>query len=502
MDKEVLRMMNISKSFPGVKALDGVTFSLREGEVHALVGENGAGKSTLMKILSGALQPDEGTIVLKGKKTYILSTHDAWEKGIGIIYQELNLVPELSVFYNIFLGREASKKSKILDIEKMRNEATLLLQRVGAVQVSPDALVGELSVAQQQIVEIAKALSLNASILIMDEPTASLSENEVHKLFEIIRDLKRNGVTIVYISHRLEEVFEIADRVTVLKDGKCMGTFNINELNKDKLISLMVGRSLSETFPPKSKKVGSPVIEVRNLRLGSVLKDISFHVGSGEIVGLFGLVGSGRTELAKALFGSYGSYEGEIFIRGKRVEIGSPRQAVQSGLGFAPEDRKGEGLCLGLSVFDNCLFLIMDNLRKGLFIDFRKAMELVQRFVDSLKIKTPHVRQSVRNLSGGNQQKVVLAKWLSVNPDFIIFDEPTRGIDVGAKSEIYHLMRDIADRGKGILMISSELPEIIGMSDRLYIMYGGRIVKEISDSAEMTEENIMYFAAGLKEKTA
>lgn len=502
MDKEVLRMMNISKSFPGVKALDGVTFSLREGEVHALVGENGAGKSTLMKILSGALQPDEGTIVLKGKKTYILSTHDAWEKGIGIIYQELNLVPELSVFYNIFLGREASKKSKILDIEKMRNEATLLLQRVGAVQVSPDALVGELSVAQQQIVEIAKALSLNASILIMDEPTASLSENEVHKLFEIIRDLKRNGVTIVYISHRLEEVFEIADRVTVLKDGKCMGTFNINELNKDKLISLMVGRSLSETFPPKSKKVGSPVIEVRNLRLGSVLKDISFHVGSGEIVGLFGLVGSGRTELAKALFGSYGSYEGEIFIRGKRVEIGSPRQAIQSGLGFAPEDRKGEGLCLGLSVFDNCLFLIMDNLRKGLFIDFRKAMELVQRFVDSLKIKTPHVRQSVRNLSGGNQQKVVLAKWLSVNPDFIIFDEPTRGIDVGAKSEIYHLMRDIADRGKGILMISSELPEIIGMSDRLYIMYGGRIVKEISDSAEMTEENIMYFAAGLKEKTA
>ncbi|BER92662.1 sugar ABC transporter ATP-binding protein [Atrimonas thermophila] len=501
MNKEILRMENISKSFPGVKALDGVTFSLQESEVHALVGENGAGKSTLMKILSGALQPDEGTIVLKGEKTHILSTHDAWEKGIGIIYQELNLIPELSVFYNIFLGREATKRGRTLDIEKMRNEAFLLLQRVGA-RISPDVLVGELSVAQQQMVEIAKALSLNASVLIMDEPTASLSENEVKKLFEIIRELKRNGVAIVYISHRLEEVFEIADRVTVLKDGKCMGTFDISELDKDKLISLMVGRSLSETFPPKSKKAGSPVIEVHNLRLGSILKDISFHVNSGEIVGLFGLVGSGRTELAKALFGSYGSYEGEIFIKGKKVEIRSPRQAIRSGLGFAPEDRKSEGLCLGLSVFDNCLFPIIDGLRKRFFIDFRRAMELVQHFVENLKIKTPHIKQSVRNLSGGNQQKVVLAKWLSVNPDFIIFDEPTRGIDVGAKSEIYHLMRDIAESGKGVLMISSELPEIIGMSDRLYIMYGGRIVKEISDPEEMTEENIMYFAAGLKEKTA
>lgn len=494
--EEVLRMVNISKHFPGVKALDRVTFVVNRGEVHALVGENGAGKSTLMKILAGALQPDEGEIYLEGKKVLIPTPQSAWEKGISIIYQELNLLPDLSVVQNIFLGREIRSRLRSLNYSAMVQEAEALLMRVG-VDVPPQAMVRDLSVAQRQQVEIAKALSLSAKILVMDEPTASLSETEVEKLFGIIRDLKDRNVTIVYISHRLEEVFRIADRVTVLKDGKCVGTYPIGELDRDRLVKLMVGRSFSETFPEKAKEAGPVVVEVRNLSVPRIIRDVSFSVHAGEIVGFFGLVGSGRTDLAKALFGFYPHYSGEIVVKGKAVRVHSPQRAIAEGIGFAPEDRKSEGLCLGLSVKDNCIMAVLDDVRSALFLNRKRETELVQRFVTDLRIKTPHFRQRVRNLSGGNQQKVVLAKWLATQPDFLIFDEPTRGIDVGAKQEIYHLMRQLAHQGKAVLMISSELPEVIGMSDRIYVMHDGTVVKEFGWGEEVDEEKIMYFAAGL-----
>lgn len=494
--EEILRMVSISKYFPGVKALDRVTFSVNRGEVHALVGENGAGKSTLMKILAGALQPDEGEIYLEGQRVSIPNPQSAWEKGISIIYQELNLLPDLNVVQNIFLGREPRKRFGTLDYAAMAREAESLLERVG-IRVPLRALVKNLSVAEQQQVEIAKALSLNAKILVMDEPTASLSEAEVERLFTIIRDLKDRGVTVIYISHRLDEVFRIADRVTVLKDGKCVGTYSIEELDREKLVRLMVGRSFSETFPPKADKVGSVILEVRNLTVPGLLKDITFYVRSGEIVGFFGLVGSGRTDLAKTLFGLHPNYTGEILVKGKTVRVFSPQKAVAEGIGFVPEDRKVEGLCLGLSVKDNCLMAVLDEVKALFFLDRKKEITTVQSFVSDLRIKTPHFYQRVRNLSGGNQQKVVLAKWLATQPDFLIFDEPTRGIDVGAKAEIYHLMRNIAAQGKGILMISSELPEILGMSDRIYVMHEGTIVKEFTQGEAVSEEQVMYFAAGL-----
>jgi ABC-type sugar transport system ATPase subunit len=493
---EMLRMVNISKHFPGVKALDRVTFSVNRGEVHALVGENGAGKSTLMKILAGALQPDEGEIFLEGERVSIPNPQSAWAKGISIIYQELNLLPDLNVVQNIFLGREPRGRLGTLKYSAMVKEAESLLERVG-IRVPLQALVRSLSVAEQQQVEIAKALSLNAKILVMDEPTASLSETEVERLFAIIRDLKGKGVTVIYISHRLDEVFRIADRVTVLKDGRCVGTYPIGELDREKLVRLMVGRSFSETFPPKAQETGPVILEVRNLTVPGVLKNVTFCVRAGEIVGFFGLVGSGRTDLAKALFGLYPHYSGEILVKGKRVNVVSPQKAVAEGIGFVPEDRKSEGLCLGLSVRDNCLMAVLDDVRSLMFLDRRKETAIVQRLVTDLRIKTPHFYQRVRNLSGGNQQKVVLAKWLATQPDFLIFDEPTRGIDVGAKAEIYHLMRDLARQGKGILMISSELPEILGMSDRIYVMHEGAIVKEFGQGEPVDEERVMYFAAGL-----
>ncbi len=494
--EEALRMVNISKYFPGVKALDRVTFTVNQGEVHALVGENGAGKSTLMKILAGALQPDEGEIYLEGEKVFIPTPQSAWERGISIIYQELNLLPDLNVVQNIFLGREHRGRLRVLSYSTMIREAESLLARVG-VGIAPQTMVRNLSVAQQQQVEIAKALSLNAKILVMDEPTASLSETEVEKLFGIIRDLKSKGVTIVYISHRLEEVFRIADRVTVLKDGKCIGTYSIGELDRDKLVKLMVGRSFSETFPEKAKETGPMVVEVRNLSVPRILKNVNFSVRAGEIVGFFGLVGSGRTDLAKALFGFYPHYSGEIVVKGKTVKLHSPQRAIAEGVGFAPEDRKSEGLCLGLSVKDNCVMAVLDEMRSTFFLNRRRETGLVQKFVADLRIKTPHFYQRVQNLSGGNQQKVVLAKWLATRPDFLIFDEPTRGIDVGAKQEIYHLMRQLASQGKAILMISSELPEVIGMSDRIYVMHDGAIVREFGWGERVDEERIMYFAAGL-----
>ncbi len=495
MDVEILRMEKISKRFPGVIALDDVTFSVLKGEVHALVGENGAGKSTLMKILTGAYQEDEGTIILRGEKVSIPNTHYAQQLGLSIIYQELNLLPDLSVAQNIFLGREKLGKYRLLDYRSMLKETTHLLNQLG-VDIAPNYLIRELRVAQQQMVEIAKALSFNADIVIMDEPTASLSDSEVIKLFEIIRSLKGKGVTIIYISHRLEEIFKIADRATVLKDGKSMGTYNVSELNQEKLVSLMVGRTLSETYPPKSSKVGELLFELKNITVPPILKSVNLQIRRGEVVGLFGLVGAGRSELAKTIFGVLIPTQGEIIMNGQSLKTLTPKKAISSGVGFVPEDRKIEGLCLGLSVKENCTLPISDKLKTGIFISKADEEHITQKYVTELKIKTPSFLQKVKFLSGGNQQKVVLAKWLANDPHFLIFDEPTRGIDVGAKAEIYQIIRELANKGNGILMISSELPEILGMSDRIYVMHDGTIVKEFFSSEAVAEEKIMYYATG------
>ncbi|MEN3186549.1 MAG: sugar ABC transporter ATP-binding protein [Atribacterota bacterium] len=496
MDQEILRIENVTKNFPGVVALDKVSFSVKKGEVHALVGENGAGKSTLMKILAGALQPDEGRIHLKGKQVVIQNTQQARDLGISIIYQEFNLLPDLSVVQNIFLGREKFGKGPFLNYQAMVQEAQTLLAQLGA-EISPYALVRELGVAQQQQVEIAKALSVNADVVIMDEPTASLGEHEVGKLFQIIASLKGRGVTVIYISHRLEEIFKIADSVTVLKDGKCMGTYPVQELDEMKLVKLMVGRSFSETFPPRGREKGEAVLELRELSCPPLLKEINLKVHRGEIVGLFGLVGSGRTELAKTIFGIYPHYQGNIVVNGKVLHLTSCRKAIIHGISYVPEDRKEEGLCLDLSLRENSVLPVIDKFKKILFIDDRVVDNVVQRLVDVLRIKTPSLKQRVKFLSGGNQQKVVLAKWLATEPQLIIFDEPTRGIDVGAKAEIYQIMRELADRGNGILMISSELPEVIGLSDRIYVMHQGKIVQEFTSVEQLTEEEIMVHAAGL-----
>lgn len=496
MDQEILKVENVTKKFPGVVALDRVSFSVRRGEVHALVGENGAGKSTLMKILAGALQPDEGLIYLKGKEVAIQNTQQARDLGISIIYQEFNLLPDLSVVQNIFLGREKFGRHPFLNYQRMVQEARDLLTQLGA-EVSPYALVRELGVAQQQQVEIAKALSVNADVVIMDEPTASLGEHEVGKLFQIISSLKERGVTVIYISHRLEEIFKIADSVTVLKDGKCMGTYSVQELDEMKLVKLMVGRSFSETFPPRGKERGEVILEVKELSCPPLLKEINLKVHRGEIVGLFGLVGAGRTELAKTLFGVYPHYRGNIVINGKVLHLTSCRKAILHGISYVPEDRKGEGLCLDLSVRENSALPIIDKFKKTLFVDDQAMDSVIQRLVEALRIKTPSLRQRVKFLSGGNQQKVVLAKWLATEPRLIIFDEPTRGIDVGAKAEIYQIMRELANRGNGILMISSELPEVIGLSDRIYVMHQGKIVREFPSTEQLTEEEIMVYATGL-----
>ncbi|MCX7667894.1 MAG: sugar ABC transporter ATP-binding protein, partial [Atribacterota bacterium] len=416
--------------------------------------------------------------------------------GISIIYQEFILLPELSVVQNIFLGREKFGKRPFLNYQEMVKEAQALLTQLGA-EVSPYALVRELGVAQQQQVEIAKALSVNADVVIMDEPTASLGEHEVGKLFQIISSLKEKGVTVIYISHRLEEIFKIADSVTVLKDGKCMGTYPVQELDEMKLVKLMVGRSFSETFPPRGKERGEVILEVRELSCPPLLKEINLKVHRGEIVGLFGLVGAGRTELAKTLFGVHPHYHGSIVINGKALHLTSCRKAILHGISYVPEDRKEEGLCLDLSVRENSALPIIDRFKKALFVNDQVMDNVIQRLVETLRIKTPSLRQRVKFLSGGNQQKVVLAKWLATEPQLIIFDEPTRGIDVGAKAEIYQIMRELADRGNGILMISSELPEVIGLSDRIYVMHQGRIVREFASAEQLTEEEIMIYATGL-----
>lgn len=494
MQKEIaVTMENITMEFPGVKALDQVNFETVKGEVHVLLGENGAGKSTLMKILTGVYKQTEGKIFLRGEPCEINSIKDAEAKGISMIFQELNLVPYLSVAENIFLGREPRKGIQI-DWKKVNKEAQELLDNLG-VKIKAKSIVKSLTIAQQQMVEIAKALSHNPDVIIMDEPTSSLTDREIEELFKTIRDLKSRGVCIVYISHRMEELLAIGDRVTVLRDGQYVGTVTVKETTIDKLIQMMVGRSLNEKFPKEIAEIGDESIRVTNICRGNVLRNASFYARKGEVVGFAGLMGAGRTELMRAVFGADKIDSGEIYINAKKATIKSPKDAIRFGIGFLTEDRKHQGLVLKLDVKQNITLSSLEKIISNTAINFRKEKIICKKLVEDLNVKTPGLYQKVKFLSGGNQQKVVLAKWLATDSNILIIDEPTRGIDVGAKVEIYKLINKLTKAGNTVLMVSSELPEILGMSDRIYVMHEGEVTGELARE-EATQERILHCATG------
>ena len=492
-EQPLLEMDDIRKSFPGVRALDGVNLSLYRGEVLALLGENGAGKSTLIKMLGGAHRQDSGTIRIDGQSVDITSPATANAVGVGVIFQEFNLVPELTPWENIFLGRERGIGLAAKNAERKR--AQELFEQIG-VDVPIEARCGDLSVAQQQIVEIAKALSHDARIIVMDEPSAALTPNEVDRLFTIIRDLQSKNIAVIYISHRLDEIFEIADRVTVLRDGQHVGDADVTHITRRQLIEMMVGREIENEYPKADSTPGEVRLKIESLSRGNAVQDVSFEVRRGEILGFTGLVGAGRTEMARLIFGADRLEAGTVSLDGKRLSIRSPRDAIRAGICLLTEDRKAQGLVLGLSVRENFGLPNLAELSTASFVDQGKERRLFEEYVGKLQIKTPNQEQLAKNLSGGNQQKVVLAKWLQRNADVIIFDEPTRGIDVGAKYEIYMLMNDLAAEGKAIIMITSELPEALGMSDRIIVMHEGRITGEITDVADSTQEQIMELAVG------
>ncbi|MDD4080097.1 MAG: sugar ABC transporter ATP-binding protein [Eubacteriales bacterium] len=490
-----LKVQNVCKEFPGVKALDNVSFDLCKGEVHVLIGENGAGKSTLMKVLSGVYQQDSGEIYLNGKKVEFQNTRDAQLARIAIIFQEFNLVPNLTVAQNIFLGREPVSSRGVLDRKKLNADAQAILDSLNT-GISATDKVELLGVAHQQLVELAKALSFDSEILIMDEPTATLSENEINTLFDTIFRLKARGVSIIYISHRLHEVYKIGDRITVLRDGQTVGTRLVSEASMDELIRLMVGREIQrERIREENTVQESMALEVRGLWDRKLLQDISINVRRGEIVGIAGLVGSGRTELAQTIFGIKRRSKGYIALFGRELEKSSPGKCVMRKAGFLPENRKEQGLSLNLPIRTNIVHAALSMLFPMGIVRRKKEKDIAENYRKRLRIITPDTKRNVSNLSGGNQQKVVLAKWLATESDFLIFDEPTRGVDVGAKEEIHFLIDDLARNGKGILVISSDLPELLTIADRIYVMREGRIVKEFKDS-HVTQEEIIAFAAG------
>lgn len=488
----VVSMNNIQKSFPGVHALDNAQIELKKGEVHGLVGENGAGKSTLMKVLTGIHKKDSGTIRVKGREVSYASPGEALADGISMIHQELNLMPHLTVADNIFIGREPNK-GFVLD-KKKTIEMTRDLLRSLNLDIDPNTQINRLTVAKQQMIEIAKALSFNSDILIMDEPTAALTSSEIDELFKFIHDLKAKGVGIVYISHRMEELKIITDEITVMRDGQYVNTVKTADTDIGEIISMMVGRTIYEEPKTQSTvpKDAPVVLKVEHLA-SPVVHDVSFELKKGEILGFAGLMGAGRTETARLIFGADPKTAGKIFVNGKEVQIHSPEDAVENGIGYLSEDRKAFGLCVGLSVSDNIVMASMDDFVSGGVVNENHIEKVTADYVRKVNIKTPSAKQLVRNLSGGNQQKVVVAKWLVRNSDILIFDEPTRGIDVGAKSEIYKLMNQLASEGKSIIMISSEMPELLRMSDRVLVMCEGKLTGEI-DIAEATQEGIMRHA--------
>ena len=490
MSELILKMKGIDKSFVGVHALKGVDFDLYKGEVHALMGENGAGKSTLMKVLTGIYAKDSGEIFFEGQEVNFQNPKESQEAGISIVHQELNMMNHLTVAQNIFIGREMMS-GKLINDRKMNEEAKKLFEKLN-IDIDPSETMGNLTVGKQQMCEIAKAISKDAKLIVFDEPTAALTDSEIEELFKIIRDLRAKNMGIIYISHRMDEINVITDRVTVMRDGEYVGTLITKDCTKSDIINMMVGRVIYEDPKQKSNvPADAPIVlSVKNLNAGKLVKDISFDLRRGEILGFSGLMGAGRTETARAIFGADPIDSGEIYVNGIKIEIKTPQDAVNAGIGYLSEDRKRFGIIVEKSVAENSTMATLENFTKGLFIDKKKEKTESELYAAKLKTKTPTVETAVVNLSGGNQQKVVIAKWLVRNCDILIFDEPTRGIDVGAKSEIYHLMNELAAQGKSIIMISSELPEILRMSDRIVVMCEGRKTGELSIE-EASQASIM-----------
>lgn len=489
-----LKLEHVYKSFPGVQAVSDVSLDVYGHQILALVGENGAGKSTLMNIINGVVPLDSGKIVLDGQPVSITSPHRALELGITMIHQELALIPELTVGQNIFLGREPRRWGIGVDWKRLYAQAQRELDRLG-IEVSAQATIADLSIAQRQLVEIAKALSYNARLIALDEPTSSLTSRETETLFRLVRSLREEGVALIYISHRLEEVFELADRIAVMRDGHLVAVGNAADFTPAEVVRLMVGRELTEFFPKVPAQRGEPVLKAVTLKAGREVRGVSLELRRGEIVGLAGLVGSGRTNVARLLFGADRLEAGEIWFEGRKVQLRSPQDAIRLGIGLVPEDRKAQGLFAGQSVRYNAAAGLIQRLSRWGFIRFQAVNRIVRELVERLRVRTPHLNQKVRNLSGGNQQKVIISRWLSLNPKVLILDEPTRGVDVGAKAEIHALMSELAAQGMAILMISSELPEVLGVSDRILVMREGRIVAELTRE-EATQDRIMQAATG------
>lgn len=490
----LLQMKDISKSFGGTKALNDIHFNLRKGEIHALLGENGAGKSTLIKVLGGIHQPDTGEICINGKSKVIEDINKARELGIGVIHQEIVLVPHLSIVDNLFLGREIIGKFGMKDTKKMREKAKEMIAAIG-LTMDVDKRVGELNIAQQQMLEIVKAISFNVKILIMDEPTSSLSEEEVQKLFEIIEVLRKKEVSIIYISHRLDELFAITDRITVIRDGSYVGTKETRETNSKELVSMMVGRDLESFYVKDDTKQEELVLEVSDLCKKGVFQNISFEVHKGEILGFSGLVGAGRSEIMDAIFGSTKYDSGKVKLNDKIIKFKNPEQAIKNGIAMVPEDRKKQGLVLIKSVGFNMTLASIERYKSGVLISDRKRMKVIQEYIDKLHVKTASTETEVGSLSGGNQQKVVIGKWLAAQPDLLILDEPTRGVDVAARQEIYNVINELAKEGLAIIMISSDLPEIVNMCDKVCVVREGKLVEQLAKD-EISQENIMRYATG------
>ncbi|WP_373280384.1 sugar ABC transporter ATP-binding protein [Microvirgula aerodenitrificans] len=496
MSTTLVDMRGICKSFGPVEVLRDVAFSLCAGEIHALMGENGAGKSTLMKILTGIHAADAGEIRINGQPAVVRGTRQAEKLGIAIIHQELNLIPELSVTENLFLGRELTfAGTGILRHGEMRRRASVALARLNVTGIDPDREAGSLSIGQQQMVEIARALSLDARVLIMDEPTAALTEREIDALFRLIRELRASGVGIVYVSHRMEEIFALCDRISVLRDGQFVGCEAIADTDLDHVVRMMVGREIGERYPKREVSHGAERLRVEHLSDGGTIADISFSVRCGEVLGIAGLMGSGRTEIVRALFGVTRKNGGRIHLDGQPVDIASPADAIAAGIGYVTEDRKSQGLVLGLSVRENMTLTHLAGFSRGGVITAAREKSFVARMIERLNIRTRDADLEVRALSGGNQQKVVLAKWLAIRPRVLILDEPTRGVDIGGKAEIYHIINQLASDGVAIVMISSELPEVLSMSDRILVMHEGRIAADL-DAQTATQERIMHAATG------
>lgn len=491
----MIQMSGITKAFNGNVVLENVQFELTNGEIHALMGENGAGKSTMMKILSGIYPKDAGEIKVDGQAVQFKTPKDAERLGIIVIHQELNMLPDLTVAQNLFLGKELTYgKTGVLKNRQMEKEAAELLSKLG-LDINPRTRTGDLSVGKQQIIEIAKAIASDAKYIVMDEPTAALTDREIETLFKTIHELKAKGISFVYISHRMEEIFAICDRITILRDGQYVGVRNIPETNFDEIVAMMVGRELGERFPERKCAIGDTKLEVRNLTVNGLFQDISFKLRRGEVLGVAGLMGAGRTEVAQTIFGYRKANKGEIFIDGKKVSIKSPVDAMKYGIGFVTEDRKTEGLVLDFSIKDNIALANLEKCSSSGIVKIDKENKMVAKYIEDLKIRTSGPHQSAKSLSGGNQQKVVIAKWLGTDPELLILDEPTRGVDIGAKKEIYHIINQLAEAGVAILMISSELPEVIGMADRVIVMKEGNLTGEVNKE-KMTQEVIMQYATG------